>query len=77
MLVWTVDKFIDPGHGANILKGFYSSENRQMRVFVVFAVIAIIISAIGLLGLTAFTAKRKTKEIGIRKVLGARTFDII
>ncbi|MBT5187241.1 MAG: FtsX-like permease family protein, partial [Kordiimonadaceae bacterium] len=59
------------------ISGFYSSENRQMRVFVTFAVIAIIISAIGLLGLTAFTAERKTKEIGIRKVLGARTSDII
>ncbi|MCP5380778.1 MAG: ABC transporter permease [Kordiimonadaceae bacterium] len=56
---------------------FYSSENRQMKVFVTFAVLAIIISAIGLLGLTAFSAERRTREIGIRKVLGARTFDII
>ena len=56
---------------------FYSSENRQMKVFVTFAVLAIIISAIGLLGLTAFSAERRTREIGIRKVLGARNFDII
>lgn len=56
---------------------FYASENRQMKVFVSFALIAIIISAVGLLGLTAFTAERRTKEIGIRKVLGARTLDII
>lgn len=56
---------------------FYASENRQMKVFVTFAVLAIIISAIGLLGLTAFSAERRTKEIGIRKVLGARTTDII
>ena len=56
---------------------FYASENRQMKVFVTFAVLAIIISAIGLLGLTAFSAERRTKEIGIRKVLGARTVDII
>ncbi len=56
---------------------FYSSENRQMKVFVTFAVLAIIISAIGLLGLTAFSAERRTREIGIRKVLGARNVDII
>ncbi len=56
---------------------FYESENRQMRVFVTFAVLAIIISAIGLLGLTAFSAERRTREIGIRKVLGARPLDII
>ncbi|HPF45479.1 MAG: ABC transporter permease [Alphaproteobacteria bacterium] len=56
---------------------FYSSENKQMKVFVTFAILAIIISAIGLLGLTAFSAERRTREIGIRKVLGARTFDII
>lgn len=56
---------------------FYESENRQMKVFVTFAVLAIIISAIGLLGLTAFSAERRTREIGIRKVLGARNVDII
>lgn len=56
---------------------FYESENRQMRVFVTFAILAIIISAIGLLGLTAFSAERRTREIGIRKVLGARNVDII
>ncbi len=56
---------------------FYESENRQMKVFVTFAVLAIIISAIGLLGLTAFSAERRTREIGIRKVLGARNMDII
>ncbi|MBT7583250.1 MAG: FtsX-like permease family protein, partial [Kordiimonadaceae bacterium] len=56
---------------------FYASENRQVKVFVTFAFIAIIISAVGLLGLTAFSAERRTKEIGIRKVLGARTIDIV
>ena len=59
------------------VNNFYSSETRQMKVFVTFAVIAIIISAVGLLGLTAFSAERRTKEIGIRKVLGAKTSDII
>lgn len=59
------------------MDSFYSSENRQMKIFVGFAVLAILISAIGLLGLTAFSAERRTKEIGIRKTLGARNIDII
>lgn len=56
---------------------FYQSEQRQMKVFVSFAIVAIIISSVGLLGLTAFTAERRTREISIRKVLGATTFDIL
>ncbi|MCC3861131.1 ABC transporter permease [Pseudemcibacter aquimaris] len=56
---------------------FYASEQRQMKVFVSFAIVAIIISSVGLLGLTAFTAEKRTREISIRKVLGARTIDIL
>ena len=42
-----------------------------------FAILAVVIGCLGLFGLAAFTAERRTKEIGIRKVLGARTRDII
>jgi ABC-type antimicrobial peptide transport system permease subunit len=42
-----------------------------------FAGLAILISALGLSGLAAFTAARRTKEIGIRKVLGSSEFGII
>jgi len=54
----------------------YRLDERQGRLFGVFVVIAIFISCLGLFGLAAFTAGRRTKEIGIRKVFGARTRDV-
>ncbi len=48
----------------------YKTDQRTGMLFNVFAGIAILISCLGLLGLAAFTAQVKTKEIGIRKVLG-------
>lgn len=49
----------------------YKSDIKTSQLIFVFSVIAIIISALGLFGLAAFTAEQRTKEIGIRKVLGA------
>lgn len=54
----------------------YESEQRTGTLFNVFAAVAIIISCLGLFGLATFTAQVKTKEIGIRKVLGASIFSI-
>ncbi|HYD39163.1 MAG TPA: ABC transporter permease [Allosphingosinicella sp.] len=55
----------------------YAGDERRARMFAIFAAFAVLISCLGLFGLAAFTAERRTKEIGIRKVLGARTRDIV
>lgn len=49
----------------------YRTEQRFGRLFASFAMLAILIACLGLFGLAAFTAEQRTKEIGIRKVLGA------
>jgi putative ABC transport system permease protein len=54
----------------------YQADERQGRVFAIFVGIAIFIACLGLFGLAAFTASRRTQEIGIRKVFGARARDI-
>ncbi len=54
----------------------YSSDQRQGSLFGVFVGVAILIAALGLFGLAAFTVGRRTREIGIRKVFGARTRDV-
>ncbi|UZR93178.1 ABC transporter permease [Chondrinema litorale] len=51
----------------------YQSQEKVMNLFVCFAVLAIIIACLGIFGLASFTAEKRTKEIGIRKVLGAST----
>jgi putative ABC transport system permease protein len=57
--------------------GLYGPEERQGAMLGVFAIIAVVIGCLGLYGLAVFSAERRTKEIGIRKVSGARTGDIV
>ncbi|EAQ99914.1 ABC transporter permease [Maribacter sp. HTCC2170] len=49
----------------------YQSEQRLGRIFFIFTALSILIACLGLFGLAAFNAEKRTKEIGIRKVLGA------
>ncbi len=60
-----------------VVEDLYQAEAKRATIFAGFATLAVIIACLGLFGLAAFTAERRTKEIGIRKVLGARTHDII
>lgn len=55
----------------------YVSEQRVSTLSRYFAGLAIVISCLGLFGLAAFTAKRRLKEIGIRKILGASDFGVV
>ena len=55
----------------------YAQERGEMTMFASFSFLAIFIACLGLFGLASFTAERRKKEIGIRKVMGANTWQIV
>jgi putative ABC transport system permease protein len=55
----------------------YQTEDKMFRVFTAFAVLTLLLTIMGLYGLAYFTAKQRTREIGIRRVMGAPLVDII
>ncbi len=59
------------------LKQSYDSQTRLASIFNSFALLAIIIATLGLFSLVALTVQQKTKEIGIRKVLGASVMELV
>lgn len=65
-------KFMDESYGA-----MYKAESKLSDLLWIFTVMAIIVGCMGLFGLAAFSAEQRTKELGIRKVLGANAFDIV
>ncbi|MFW5821037.1 MAG: FtsX-like permease family protein [Bacteroidota bacterium] len=66
-----VYEFIDES-----FNGLYNSEQRLSYLFTYLSIFAIFIASLGLLGLVSFTAEQRTKEIGIRRTLGASSFSI-
>jgi putative ABC transport system permease protein len=73
----------DPQHPLEIsfmderVEAQYGAETRLLKIFGAFSAFAIFISCLGLFGLASFTTEQRTKEIGIRKVLGASVSNII
>ncbi|MDH4273135.1 MAG: ABC transporter permease, partial [Candidatus Aminicenantes bacterium] len=55
----------------------YRAEELRGRLFLAFSILTILIACLGLFGLASFTAEQKTREIGIRKVLGASTPSLV
>jgi ABC-type antimicrobial peptide transport system permease subunit len=76
------DKY-NPEYAANsyfmdeTINDFYKQENQLSLLYKIFAGIAIFISCLGLYGLVSFMAVQRTKEVGIRKVLGASIGNIV
>jgi len=55
----------------------YKSESRMRSIFLIFSILSIFVACLGLFGLATFTAEERTKEIGVRKVLGASAANIL
>jgi putative ABC transport system permease protein len=55
----------------------FRTEQRMSQVLNIFTVMALAIACLGLFGLAAFSAEQRTKELGVRKVLGAKTKDLV
>lgn len=61
----------------NSLQNLYAADQRTSKISGTFSVLAIFIACLGLLGLAAFITEQRTKEIGIRKVLGASVPEVV
>ena len=61
----------------DIVRDLYEAEQARAQTFGAFSLLAVVVGCLGLFGLAAFTAQRRTREIGIRKVLGATTSRIV
>lgn len=76
-------KKFSPGHDFNfrfidkILDNTYRNELRFVRQFFLFSLLAIVICIIGVFGLTLFESEYRRKEIGIRKIMGSSTWEIL
>lgn len=70
-------QLIDLQFLSEMMSAQYQDELTTAQLFLAFSLLAIIVACLGLYGLSAFTVERRTKEIGIRKVMGADISDIV
>lgn len=78
--IWTRLAGGVPIHSAFVedeLRAQYDADEQRGQMFAAFAGFAVLIACLGLFGLASFSAERRTKEIGMRKVLGASVLDIV
>ncbi|HXR89375.1 MAG TPA: ABC transporter permease [Steroidobacteraceae bacterium] len=68
---------IDRNFFSDRFNQLFASDERTGTIFGAFVGIAVFIACLGLFGLVVFTAERRTKEVGIRKIVGARSADIV
>jgi putative ABC transport system permease protein len=79
----TISRELNPAHPFKFdfldqdLANLYKGEQQMGNIFNLFAALGIFISCLGLYGLSAFMAEQRTKEIGVRKVLGAPIFSLV
>jgi putative ABC transport system permease protein len=79
----TISKALNPAYPFKFdfldqdLANLYKGEQQMGNIFNIFAMLGIFISCLGLYGLSAFMAEQRTKEIGVRKVLGASVFSLV
>lgn len=78
--VWdtmNTERYFNPVFYDESIDALYRSEKRFFTLFIIFSILAISIACLGIFGLASFTAEQRTKEIGIRKVMGASVSGII
>ena len=71
------DNFFVPTLIEDKVAEYYDNERKTVRLAIVFSILAIFVACMGVFGLTAFMAEQRTKEIGIRKVMGASVWNIV
>jgi hypothetical protein len=71
------NELFEPAFSGLELEKAYEDDRRTNRIAVVFSVLSILVACMGVFGLTAFMAEQRTKEIGIRKIMGASVFNIV
>jgi len=71
------NNYYEPKFLEDDIKSFYDSERKLSNFLQIFAVLGVLIGSLGLFGLVSFVVTQRTKEIGVRKVLGATVYSIV